>query len=179
MSSDTLAGVAAEATGDQGIFAAGIFETKGAALKRGAGAGLGSLGGDALGGDLGGAIGGVAGAVGGIAASAKDGALEFLVAVGPSNVYVFVPTSTSPLMQQTRIRHGDIRLTHTLNRATLEVTAKAHMAVRTLVLEDHATGDRAELEGRRLGWTHSKEVVKALVAADHDETEAEQPAPAT
>ena len=48
-------------------------------------------------------------------------------------------------------------------RHHLATTVKAHLAVRTLVLEDTETGEHLDLEGRRIGWTNAKDVIAALV----------------
>jgi hypothetical protein len=71
--------------------------------------------------------------------------------------------------QAHEIRKGELKVLHTFDRATLEVTAKARVTVRILILEDLKTGAKFEFEGNRIGWSHSKEVVKALVASDHED----------
>lgn len=155
--------VAAAATGDD-IIAAGTFEPKGAAAKRGGGAAAGGVVGDVAGGSVAFGLGAFAGATAGHLAGNVDGIFEFLVAVAPTKVYVLVPTELGgPYEQQHELRDGQVQLAHTFDRRTLKVTVKAHFAVRTLVLEDTETGDHLDLEGRRIGWTHAKEVIAALV----------------
>jgi predicted NBD/HSP70 family sugar kinase len=64
------------------------------------------------------------------------------------------------------VRHGEMHVAHTFDRSTLDVTVKARTTVRTLELEDTASGDSLALEGRRLGWDHAKDVITALSADD-------------
>jgi hypothetical protein len=166
--SDTLIDVAAHAVGDD-IIAAGIFQARGATMKIMAGTAAGSIGGDLVGG-TGGSIGVGVGALAGVAASGHDGLYRWLVAVSPTKVYVFVPegATSSPGGQSTEIRKGEVHLLHTFARERLEVTAKSRVNVRVLILEDLPTGEKIELEGNRIGWSHSKEVIQALVAHDHE-----------
>lgn len=160
--------VAAAATGAS-IIAAGVFEPKGAAAKRGGGAaagtGAGGLLGDVVGaGSVGVGVGALAGATAGHLAGNLDGVFEFLVAVAADTVYVLVPTDLGgPYDQQHELRDGEVRLLRTFDRRHLQTTVKAHFAVRTLVLEDTQTGEHLDLEGRRIGWTHAKAVIAALV----------------
>jgi hypothetical protein len=161
--------VASDATGDS-ISVAGIFEAKGAVAKTMLGMTIGSFAGEAVGGDIGDSVGSVLGAAGGIAASARAGIYRFCVAVSPTKVYVLVPTGgRTPGGQAHEIRKGELEVVQTFDRATLEVTAKARVTVRILILEDLKTGARVEFEGSRIGWSHSKEVVKTLVASDHED----------
>jgi hypothetical protein len=166
--SDSLVDVAAHAVGDD-IIAAGIFQARGATMKIMAGTAAGSTGGDLLGG-AGGSLGVGIGALAGVAASGHDGLYRWLVAVSPTRVYVFVPegATSSPGGQSTEIRKGEIHLLHAFAREHLEVTAKSRVNVRVLILEDLPTGEKIELEGNRIGWSHSKEVIQALVAHDHE-----------
>lgn len=167
MSNDPIA-VAEAATGAS-ILAAGVFEPKGAAAKRGGGAalggGAGSVAGDVVGaGTAGIGIGGYAGAMAGHLAGNIDGIYEFLVAVSSDTVYVLVAEDLGgPYDQQHELRDGAVRLLRTFDRRHLKTTVKAHFAVRTLVLEDTETGEHLDLEGRRIGWTHAKAVIAALV----------------
>lgn len=167
MSQDPIA-VAEAATGDT-IIAAGMFEPKGAAAKRGGGAaagtGAGSVLGDAVGaGSIGVGAGALAGATAGHLAGNIDGIYEFLVAVSASTVHILVPTDLGgPYDQQHELRDGDVRVLRTFDRRHLKTTVKAHFAVRTLVLEDTETGEHLDLEGRRIGWTHAKAVITELV----------------
>ncbi len=161
--------VASDATGDS-ITAAGIFEARGAVGKTMLGAVIGSFAGDAVGGDIGDSVGSVLGAAGGMAASGREGIYQFCVAVSPTKVYVLIPTGgRTPGGQAHEIRKGELKVLHTFDRATLEVTAKARVTVRILILEDLKTGAKFEFEGNRIGWSHSKEVVKTLVASDHED----------
>ena len=167
MSQDPIA-VAEAATGDT-VIAAGMFEPKGAAAKRGGGAaagtGVGSIVGDAAGaGAIGLGAGAFAGATAGHLAGNLDGIYEFLVAVTESTVYVLVSTDAGgPYDQQRELRAGQVRVLRTFDRRHLTTTVKAHFAVRTMILEDTETGEHLDLEGRRLGWSHTKSVISALV----------------
>lgn len=173
MSNDPIA-VAEAATGAS-IIAAGTFEPKGAAAKRGggaaAGAGAGSIAGGALGAETAGlGVGGYAGATAGHLAGNVDGIFEFLVAVSADTVYVLVAAEPGgPYDQQHELRDGDVRLLRTFDRRHLATTVKAHFAVRTLVLEDTETGEHLDLEGRRVGWTHAKAVISALVTHEPED----------
>jgi hypothetical protein len=167
--SDTLIDVAAHAVGDD-IVAAGIFQARGATMKIMMGTGGGSIAGDTLMGGAGGSVGVGLGALAGVAASGHDGLYRWLVAVSPTKVYVFVPegATSSPGGQSTEIRKGEVHLLHAFSREHLEVTAKSRVNVRVLILEDLPTGEKIELEGNRVGWSHSKEVIQALVSHDHE-----------
>lgn len=161
--------VAEAATGDT-ILAAGVFEPKGAAAKRGAGGGAGALVGDVAGGSVGLGVGAFAGASAGHLAGNIDGIYEFLVAVAPEKVYVLVADDLGgPYDQQHELRDGAVHVAHTFDRRHLKTTVKAHFAVRTMVLEDVETGDHLDLEGRRLGWTHAKAVITELVSHEPEE----------
>ena len=160
--------IAAAAIDDQ-IMAAGVFQARGATLKVMMGAGAGSTVGNLVGGNLGDAIGFGVGAIAGNRASGEDGVFRWLVAVSPTRVYVFEPTGGgSPGAQADEIRKGEIRLIYAFEREHLEVTVKSRVNVRVLILEDIPTGEKIELEGNRIGWSHAKDVVKALVAHDHE-----------
>jgi hypothetical protein len=167
MSSDPIT-VAEALTGDT-IVAAGVFEPKGAAAKRGGGAAAGTAGGSLLGdaigaGSIGLGAGALVGATAGHLAGNLDGVFEFLVAVGHDKVYILVARDQGgPYDQQRELRDGDVVLLRTFDRRHLKTTVKAHFAVRTMVLEDTATGEHLDLEGRRIGWTHAKAVIAALV----------------
>ena len=173
MSNDPIA-VAETATGDT-IVAAGTFEPKGAAAKRGGGAAVGTAAGGAIGdevgaGGLGVGVGAYSGAVAGHLAGNLDGIFEFLVAVGPDTVHVLVPKDLGgPYDQQRELKAGDVQLFRTFDRRHLKVTVKAHFAVRTMVIEDTQTGDHLDLEGRRIGWTHAKAVITELVAHEPEQ----------
>jgi hypothetical protein len=160
--------VAAHAVDDE-IITAGVFQARGATLKVMMGAGAGSSVGNLIGGGLGDAIGVGVGALAGNAASGEDGVFRWLVAVSPTRVYVFEPTAGgTPGAQAGEIRKGDVRLIYAFEREHLEVTVKSRLNVRVLILEDLPTGEKIELEGNRIGWSNAKEVVKALVAHDHE-----------
>ena len=160
--------VASEITGDD-ILAAGVFEAKGAAADRALGGAVGTMvGGEA--GDVGQFVGAVAGAAAGEHASSVGGVYEYCLAVSPTRVYVLVPAHPgNPLTQKGQIRHGELEVAHAFDRRHLEVNVKARMSVRTVVLKDLQTGEEVGFEGRRLGWSHSKEVVRALVAHEPPE----------
>ena len=173
MSTDPIA-VAEAATGAS-ILAAGMFEPKGAAAKRGGGAAIGAGGGSVVGdavgaGAVGLGVGGYAGATAGHLAGNIDGIFEFLVAVSADTVYVLVAEELGgPYDQQHALRDGAVRLLRTFDRRHLRTTVEAHLAVRTMVLEDTETGEHLGLEGRRIGWTHAKAVIHALVAHEPEE----------
>ncbi|MET0909800.1 MAG: hypothetical protein ABWZ99_10035 [Ilumatobacteraceae bacterium] len=156
--------------GDQ-LITAGVFQARGATFKMMMGAGAGGSVGDIAGGALGDAIGFGVGMLAGTAAGGEDGVFHWLVAVSPTRVYVFEPVGgrRTPGGQVTEIRHGDIRLIYAFERSQLEVTVKSRVNVRVLILEDLPTGEKMELEGNRLGWSHAKDVVTALVAHDHED----------
>ncbi len=153
-------------TGDD-IEIAGLFEPKGMRGKRL----LGSFGGMLVGGALGDAVGGQVGdgigeAIGGGAgryaggkAGANQGKVRFVVAASPTKVYVLQPDS--PMA----ITHENLSLRHTFDRSTLSTSVHGKVTVRTLVLTDTATDDEMELEGSRMGWSHSKETLEYFAAA--------------
>lgn len=173
MSNDPIA-VAERATGAS-ILAAGVFEPKGAAAKRGGGAalgaGAGSIAGGALGAETAGlGVGGFAGATAGHLAGNIDGIYEFLLAVSADAVYVLVASELGgPYEQQHALRDGEVRVLRTFDRRHLKTTVEAHFAVRTVVLEDTQTGEHLDVEGRRLGWTHAKAVIHELVSHEPEE----------
>lgn len=166
--SNTPLEVASHAVDDD-IIAAGVFQARGATLKIMAGATAGSVAGDMAGG-IGDVVGIGVGSILGNRSSGHDGVFRWLVAVSPTSVYVFEPSAhtSSPGGQASEIRRGEVQLIHRFDREHLEVTVKSRVNVRVLILEDIPTGEKIELEGNRLGWSHSKEVVKALVSHDHE-----------
>jgi hypothetical protein len=74
------------------------------------------------------------------------------------------------------VRDGHDRAHHTAVERV-----KARTTVRTIVLEDVESGHNLGLVRRGLGWSHSKEVVKALVGhdieSDDDTTLTDETAP--
>jgi hypothetical protein len=168
--SQTPQEIAQAAVEGDALITAGVFQARGATLKLMMGAGAGSSVGDLVGGGVGDAIGFGVGALAGTAAGGEDGVFHWLVAVSPTRVYVFEPTGgRTPGSQIGEIRKGDIRLIYAFERKDLEVTVKSRVNVRVLILEDLPTGEKIELEGNRIGWSHAKDVVKALVTHDHED----------
>jgi hypothetical protein len=153
---DHLVNGASKATGDT-ILAAGLFEPKGMAGKEFAGGVIGSVVGDAVGGDVGDDIGMAVGVGVGTASSAQEGKIRFVLAISATKVYVLEPESFDALHKE------ELRVQHTFDRATAHVTVHARVSVRTIVIEDPATGEKAELEGSRLWFKHSKAVIRMLL----------------
>ncbi len=147
---------AAKATGDT-IMAAGLFEPKGMAGKQFAGAVAGSVVGNSVGGDVAGSVGTSAGIAIGTAAGSKDGSIRFVLAVSATKIYVLKPRSFDSLHKE------ELDLLQTFDRATAQVTVHGRVSVRTIVIEDPATGEKAELEGDRLWFKHSKAVIHVLL----------------
>lgn len=168
---DLVQAVAA-ATGDDGVVAAGRFRPVGFLGNYFVGFLVGNaIGSAALGGGSGvvggalddvGSIGGAAlGAEAGLARAAeKGGGLEFLVGVSPTHVHVTAPLAI-----------GDddtaYRVVHSFDRSKLEVSVKARVTNRRLVLTDVEDETHIELEGVRLPGNHVSEVVHALVIDGH------------
>ena len=174
---------AKEVTGDD-VQIAGLFSPRGASGHRTMGLVAGNIIGAAVGEELGGTIGdqvgqivgGSAGMMAGEASVAdhnegamKGGTINFVVAVSPTKVYILQPES---MMAITRENLG---LAYQFDIATLAVTIHARFAVRTMTLEDTASGDKLELEGARIGWSHAKQTMKFLLehtAETHEKMEA-------
>lgn len=103
--------------------------------------------------------------------SMKGGTINFVVAVSPTKVYILQPESWRAI---TREKMG---VAYEFDLATLAVTLHARVYVRTMTLEDTATGDSLELEGARIGWSHAKQTMKFLLdhaVETHKELEAAQ-----
>jgi hypothetical protein len=175
-------------TGDD-IQIAGLFSPRGASGHRFVGmlvgGALGSVVGDDLGGMVGDEVGDLAGSAAGMVAgeasvadhnkdAMKGGTVNFVVAVSPAKVYILQPES---MMAITRESLG---LAYEFDMATLAVTLHARVYVRTMTVEDTATGDKLELEGARIGWSHAKQTMKFLLdhtVETHKEIEEAAPAP--
>jgi hypothetical protein len=157
---------AAKATGDT-IIAAGLFEPKGMAGKQVAGAVAGSVLGDSVGGDVASNVGASAGIAIGTAAGSKGGSIRFVLAVSATKIYVMKPKTFDSLHKE------ELELLQTFDRAKAQITVHGRVSVRTIVIEDPATGEKAELEGDRLWFKHSKAVIHVLLDDQFEAHESE------
>ena len=167
-SEDHLIQGAAKAIGET-ILVAGMFQPKGLMAEQE----IGDVVGSAVGNQLGGFTGSLIGAVGGIAtadvAGSKDGTDAFVVAISETTVYVLAPASVRGVPQE------NLELLHTFPREHLSATIHARVGVRILVLENVETGEVVKLEGSRVSWSHSKDVIHVL-SADGPQGETAKPA---
>ena len=162
---------AKDVTGDD-VQIAGLFSPRGASGHRFVGLIVGNAVGAVVGSELGGAagdqigqlVGGSAGMVAGEASVADHndeamagGTINFVVAVSPTKVYILQPQSSMAITRE------NLGLAYEFDMATLAVTLHARVSVRTMTLEDTTTGDKLELEGTRVGWSHSKQTMKFLL----------------
>jgi hypothetical protein len=131
---------AAKATGDK-ILAAGLFQPKGMAGKQVAGAVAGSVLGDSVGGDVASDVGASPGIAIATAASKKDGSIRFVLAISATKTYVLKPTTVDSLHKE------ELDLLQTFDRATAHITVHGRVSVRTIVIENPETGDKAERRG--------------------------------
>ena len=160
---------------DDEILAIGEFQALGASKHMVEGATVGGLVGSLIPGgkDMGNIVGVVAGQQAGARYETSDanGVFRWLLAVSPTKVYVLVPANPDAGLnsQAKDLLAGAVVLQQTFDRADLEITVKARFAVRTLTLEDHATGEKLELEGVRHGGYHATDVIHALTG--HDEVQ--------
>ncbi len=151
---------AAAAAGiDDEILAIGEFQALGASKNMVEGATAGGFIGSLIPGGR--EVGDIVGLVAGQQAGARfetrdaDGVYRWLLAVSPTKVYVLVPSDTEDGL---RGQAKDL----------LDGAVTLHCAVRTLTIEDHATGDKLELEGIRHGKYHATDVIHALTAHDDE-----------
>ncbi len=173
---EKMVAMAIEATGDDSILVAGDFQPKGMAWKRAAGTAAGSvLGGAVSGGD---AIARTAGAVGGYAAGTLGSAgtnpdlPPFVVlAASPDKLYLL---SHKRGKGEFLARH--LELMHVLERDDLVVTLKKRATVRTVVIEDEATGYQLKLEGVKFGFHHMNDILNDLDDEEHAEAVAQSEA---
>jgi hypothetical protein len=170
MSEEKMVDAVQRALADRGVtdelIAAGQFNPRGHT----GGLFIGGLTGNAAGGALG-AVGEAAGlAVGSVAgmhgAGAISGLPEFmLIGVTASHVYGFAGRSRSKVPD---------RLAFEVPRASLDVKVHKRVNVRVLELIDSQSGSRIELEGSRVGITHSKDVIEALAGESEADDEGEE-----
>lgn len=166
----------AEAGIDDEIIAIGEFQALGASKHMVEGATLGGFVGSLLPGgkDMGNLVGAVAGQQAGARyeTSDADGNYRWLLAVSPTKLYVLVSANPDAgLKSQAKdMLAGAVKVTKVFDRADLEITVKARVAVRLLTIEDHATGEKMELEGVRHGRYHATDVIHALTRHE-DEAE--------
>jgi hypothetical protein len=159
MSEQTMIDLVAEALRASGIedelIAVGQFYPRGHTGGMFAGGMVGSDAGGRLGGGIGGDVGMAAGSLAGMRAA--DGASglpsKMLVGVSANTVYgLDAPTRHSPPRA----------IVFTVSRSKLEAKVHQRVNVRVLELIDTDSGAKLELEGNRLGVTHSGDVIKAL-----------------
>jgi hypothetical protein len=167
---------------DDEIIAIGEFQAHGASKHMIEGSMAGNVVGSLLPGkasDLGAITGLMAGEAAGARVGTRDddGAYRWLLAVSPTKVYVLesVYLEGGLSSQAKDLLDGAVDLKHTFDRADLEITVKARVAVRLLTIEDHATGTKLELEGIRHGVYHATDVIRALT--DHQDEDHKTEAP--
>lgn len=166
---EKLKAAAIAATGDESISDVAEFNPKGSAGATAAGAAAGSLaGGAATGGNSWGRSFGAAG--GAAAGRALMGMGEDLpprigVAISPDEVYLLGMNAmgyhVEPIAK--------------IDRDQLGVEVHQRVSVRTVVLEDLATGHKFPLEVKRLNFYHAKAMVELLMMSEaHQEEELEE-----
>ena len=163
---DHLINGAAKATGDD-IVAAGLFQPKGMAGSEVIGMTAGAVLGDAVGGEIGQTVGMAAGEGAALASKEEHGAIRFVLAISPSKIYVLKPSSFDALHKE------ELEVLQTFDRKTAEITVHARVTVRTIVIEDPATGEKAELEGGRLWFKHAKPVLSQLLEPHFEDDESQ------
>ena len=160
---------------DDEILAIGEFQALGSSKHQVEGAAVGGFVGSLLPGgkDMGNIVGAVAGQQAGARyeTSDEDGVFRWLLAVSPTKLYVLVSANPDAGLnsQAKDLLAGAVKVEKVFDRADIEITVKARVAVRLLTIEDHVTGEKMELEGVRHGRYHATDVIHALTA--HDEPE--------
>jgi hypothetical protein len=162
MSDEALIEEATRAIGDdEPVLAAGVFEPRGAMG--------GMLGVTAAGLSTDNIVGEVAGAVGGLAAGEvmaheDDVPRHTLLAVTSDRLYAFgAAAEHGRWVAQARFA--------TFDRSAIAVTVHGRVNVRTLTIEDPASGRTYQWEGNRIGPDHAKAVIEALEAHEVDQPE--------
>jgi len=155
-----------EATGDDTITDVAEFEPKGSAAARGVGAAAGTLagGGATDGNSWGKALGAGAGAIAGEAVVGAHHNLPPKIAIGVSPEEVYLLGMTVGL-------HMKVDPIAKIHRSDLGVEVHQRLTVRTIVLEDMATGAKFPLEVGRLNMFHAKSMVELLMLSDHHHDE--------
>jgi hypothetical protein len=162
-----LIDLAREATGDETITVAGDFQPKGLTWKRAAGAVAGSVAGDAVGGDVGQSIGAMAGYTAGTyAGSSGELPPVVVVAASPTKLYLMTSTNAKGI-----ILAKHLVLIDTLDRENLSVELRQKTSVRTAVITDASTGHEYKLEGKRILFHHMNDMLDALQADDHEDSD--------
>ena len=164
---ERLRNAAVEATGDNAIIDVAEFRPKGTAGATFAGAFAGSLAGGAAtdGNSWGQGVGAAGGAAAGQVATglARDLPPFICIAATPTKVYALgmksmYSTELEPLAE--------------IQRDQLGVEVHQRATVRTVVLEDLATGTKLPLEVNRLNFYHGKAMVELLMMSeDHHDDE--------
>lgn len=147
--------------GDVQVLAAGVFEPRGA-MGGMLGVTAAGLSTDNIVGEVAGAIGGLA--AGDVMAHEDDVPRHTLLAVTPDRLYAFsADAEHGRWVAQARFA--------TFDRSSIRVTVHGRVNVRTLTVEDPASGRSYQWEGNRIGPDHAKAVIEALEAEEVDEPE--------
>jgi hypothetical protein len=160
MSDERLIEEAANAIGgDARVLAAGVFEPRGA-MGGMLGVTAAGLSTDNIVGEVAGAIGGLA--AGDVMAHEDDVPRHTLLAVTDDRLYAFAADAEHGRWVA-RARFA------TFDRSSIEVTVHGRVNVRTLTVQDPASGRTYQWEGNRIGPDHAKAVIEALEAREVDE----------
>lgn len=157
MSDEKLIDVAkAFLDGDQDVVAAGIFQPRGTTggMAGTTGAGFAT---DSLAGEVAGAAAGIGA---GRAMAHVDGVPRWtMLAVTPSTLHALA-------CGQHGVGWQPESVFATFDRSAIRATVHGRVNVRTLTIEDPATGRTYEWEGNRIGPAHAKAVIEALEAEE-------------
>lgn len=85
---------------------------------------------------------------------------KWLVAASHDKVYVLWPDHMVK-----GVPEGELHLVQTIDRDDLTVVLHSRGTVRMMQLVDHASGEAIDLEGSRIGWSHSKALIHELTTA--------------
>ena len=85
---------------------------------------------------------------------------KWLVAASHDTVYVLWPDHMVK-----GVADGELHLVQTIKRDDLSVVLHARGTVRMMQLVDHSSGEAIDLEGSRIGWSHSKALIHELTTA--------------
>jgi hypothetical protein len=145
------------------VLAAGIFEPRGTSGGMGGAMGAG-LATDHIVGEL---VGAAASVEAGRAMSHVDGVPRWtMLAVTPTTLHA-IECGQHGVGWQPR------RTFATFDRSKVRVTVHGRVNVRTLTVEDPASGSSYQWEGNRIGPAHAKAVIEALEAEEVDPPEGE------
>jgi hypothetical protein len=146
------------------VIAAGMFQPRGTSGGRSGtfGAGLAS---DNIVGEL---VGAAASVEAGRAMSHVDGVPRWtMLAVTPTTLHAIA-------CSQHGVGWQPQETFATFDRSSVRVTVRGRVNVRTLSVEDPASGRTYEWEGNRIGPAHAKAVIEALEAEEVDPPEGEE-----